>query len=366
VLFLKSLFCLTGSDNRRRFIAIHLTCYFLFATASSVLSFSGLLSLLALCIFVGIASFSTKRRLNDANLNTKWLLAPTVSFLIIGLIIIISDHSASYWLLFFPILTSALLTTYKSQKNNHIFGYYGNVDLSSYIKKESYQNQTRIEPTFNHNTTGLSQSIVNQGVSSTFVENTKGSENSNKQPEHDIGEAIRLKLFNNKNAVLTLTTLAILVIMAMVLTSVISSSGDEDVTPLKNEIANEVPSQQDSLHEVTLPDNFSLSISSFNGVTIKWQGDASNDDFLWQQLTAQGDKSCMAITYNNNEMIRTLNVIQKDNGDYLARFSPLDTKVIIRNIAKKSSFTLCGYKFSLKGSQSILGKHRFYSEFIVD
>jgi hypothetical protein len=291
----------------------------------------------------------------------NWLLAPAGSFFIAGLIIIISGYAASYWLLFFPFVISTLLTTYKSQKNNHILGYCGTVDLSGYTRKENHDHEKRIEPTFNSDGAEHSQSSTYQDESNSFVQRRQISKDS------DIGEAIRLKLFNNKNAVLTITILTLLVIMAMSLTSITSSSNkDESTTQPNPEISTTTKSTSGFLHEVTLPDNFSLFVSPFNGITIKWEGDATNTDILWEQLTAQGDKSCMAITYNNGENVRTLNVIKENSGDYLANFSPLDTKVLIKNIANRSRFTLCGYEFSLKGSQSVLGKHSYYSKFTTN
>jgi len=367
VLLLKSLFCFTGSDNRHRFIAIHLSCYFLFAIVSSILSSNGLLSFLVLCLFASTSTLSTKRRLNDIPLKANWLITYTCSFLIAGLIIIMSDHSSSYWLLLFPLAISTLLMTYKSEKNNHIFGYDGDIDLTGYIKQGSYQDQLRIEPTFNQDDVAHSHTSLNKNNSSVYIQSEKTGKNPNVQPEGDIGEVIRLKLLNNKHAVLALTIFLFIAIILMMRTSDTSSfDNTENSISGKSEIAPETQSKQDFQHEVTLPDNFSLSISSFKGITVKWQGDETSEDFIWQQLTAQGDETCMAITYNNGKAIRTLNVIQTNNGDYLANFSPLDTKEIINNIAIRNSFTLCGYKFSLKGSQSILGKHSYYSNFITN
>jgi hypothetical protein len=369
VLLLKSLFCLTGSDNRLRFIAIHLICYFLFTVFSSVLSFSSLLSFFALLFFVSVSTLSTKRRLNDADLNINWLIAPAGSFLIAGLIILMSGYNASYWLLTFPLVISTFLMTYKSQKSNHILGYCGIVDLSSYVRSKSTNHEKRIEPTFNNTDVEHSQSSNYQDDNYTFAQRNDVSTNSNFKSDYDIGESIRLKLFNNKNAVLTILILTLLVIMAMFLTSILSSSNkdeDENTTQQNNEIVNDTQPKSTLLHEVTLPDNFSLLVSSFNGIIIRWEGDTTDNPFIWQQLTAQGDESCKVITYNNGEMIRTLTVTHENNGDYFAKFSPLDTKVLIRNLAIRSSFTLCGYKFSLKGSQSTLGKHSYYSKFIVD
>jgi len=367
VLLLKSLFCLTGSDNRYRFIAIHLSCYFLFVIASSLFSFNALLSFLVLCLFVGISTFSTKRRLNDANLKTNWLFAYTGSFLIASFVIVMSASSISYWLLLFPFAITTFLMTFKSKNNNHIFGYYGDIDLSSYVKQENYQNQMRIEPTFNQDGVAHSHTSNHENNSSAFVYSKKIAKDSNIQLDSDIGEIIRLKLLNNKNTVLAVTIMLFIVITLLTLPSLTTSfDNDENTLSHTNEIPSATQSKNDLLHEITLPDNFSLFISSFNGITLKWQGDETSEIYLWQQLTAQGDETCTAITYNNGKAIRTLNVTQANNGDYLANFSPLDTKVIINNIAARNSFTLCGYEFSLKGSQSILGKHRYYSTFITN
>ncbi|MFT6900481.1 MAG: hypothetical protein ACJAXS_000643 [Colwellia sp.] len=366
MLFLKSLFCLTGSDNRSRFIAIHFSCYLLFAIFSAVFSFSSLLSFLVLSLFASICTLSTKRRLNDANLSIAWLLAPTGSFLIAGLIIIISDYTPSYWLLLLPLIISTLLMTYKSQKNSHILGYCGSVDLSGYVKKQgSFLNKQRIEPTFNQNGVDHSKVNTHQDTRQTFVDNAKVSAEAHKQSSDDFGEAIRLKLFNIKNKTLTLSILISLALVSIIFAAVSSLLNDEQrITPDKSDKTPSVGLKQTLLHKITLPDNFSLSVSAFDGITIKWQGTAIQDGFLWQQGTAQGDNTCQAITYDNGDMIRTLDVIQVDKGDNLASFSPLDTKVIVKNIAIRSSFILCGYTFSLKGSQSILGKHRYYSTYL--
>lgn len=365
MLLLKSLFCFTGLDNRRRYIVIHTSSYFLFALISSILSSSILLSFITLCFFVSLSTFSTKRRLKDANLNKSWLYPPAISFIIAGLIIMFTGHSTSYWLLLFPLAVSTLLMTYKSQNyNNYILGYCGDIDLSDYIKEENHQ--IRIEPTFNQGDINNSQENAYRDEDSVFSQNINSPKMATSQSANDIGEAIRLKLFNHKNAFLTIVILILLVFMAMVLTSVIStSSEDNNIITDDNEI-EKVQLQQDRLHNVSFPDDFSLFVSPFDSITIKWQGDSTSKVFLWQQLTAQGDKSCKAINFNDGKMIRTLKVVQENSSDYLASFSPLDTKTIIKNIAIRGSFSLCGYKFSLKGSQSVLGKHSYYSTFIAN
>jgi len=366
VLLLKSLLCFTGFDNRRRFIFIHISSYFLFIITSAIFSLSNALAIVFLIIFTCLCTFSTKRRLNDADLNKNWIYAPGLSFLFAGLIIIFTGYSTSYWLLLFPLMTSALLTTYKSVGGkDYILGYSGKVDLSAFIKKDTSSNASRIEPTFNKTEAfNDDNNIFAQRKNSVTVQtNTPKTASFS---GNDIGEAIRLKLFNHKNALFTVSAVVLIVIMAMISTSVISTSGKKDNNLIDDtrDIALENQPLLKNSHQVTLPDDFSLFVSSFDGITIKWQGDAPPEEELWQQLSAQGDKSCKEIDFNNGEKIRTITVRQDNNSDYLASFSPLDTELIIKNIAFRGSFSLCGYQFSLKGSQSVLGKHEYYSTFI--
>lgn len=367
MLLLKSLLCFTGFDNRRRFIFIHISSYFLFILTSALFSSNSLLAIIFLCLVICLCTFSTKRRLNDANLNKSWLYAPALSLFISGIIIIFTGYSTSYWLLLFPLMISALLTTYKSTGNkNYIIGYYGKVDLSPLIKQGSPLNRGRIEPTFNQTDTLRNDNLISSDEEYSANLHINNSQSANTSVGSDIGEAIRLKLFNHKNAFLTLSAVVLLVIMAMIITSVISTSGENDINLPSNNV--EVKAESQSLlarsHQVTLPDDFSLFVSPFGGITVKWQGDTISEQYLWQQVSAQGDKSCKAIDFNNGDKIRTLSVKQENGSDYLANFSPLDTKEIIKNVAFRGSFSLCGYQFSLKGSQSILGKHDYYSNFI--
>jgi Ca2+/Na+ antiporter len=365
VLFLKSLFCFTGSDNRQRFIIINAICYFLFTIFSAIFSSSNLICFLILCFFACLCTFSTKRRLNDANLNKNWLYAPTISFLFSGLIVILTNSTISYWLLLLPFFISTLLMTYKSPSSKkYILGYCGNIDLSAYIKVNSDANQMRIEPTFDQSEISRPQENIHDDRHAEINQSFNHHEHQTNESNADIGEAIRLRLFSHKNAVITLFAFVSLIIMAMILTTIISSSNTDNISKVGTEVPPLTQSQQPRLHEVKLPDNFSLFVSSFDAITIKWQGDETNEYFLWQQLTAQGDESCMGIVFNNDELFRTLTVVQENGSDYLASFSPLDAKSIIKNIAVRGSFSLCGYKFSLKGSQSVLGKNSYYSEFI--
>jgi hypothetical protein len=117
-----------------------------------------------------------------------------------------------------------------------------------------------------------------------------------------------------------------------------------------------------------MPDNYTLYLSEHQGITINWQADEVSNTLLWSQLTAQGDESCKQISFNKGEPIRTLTVQVENttgtNNDYFASFSPLDSKTLIQALAFRGNFTLCGYDFSLKGSQAALGKNELYAQWV--
>jgi hypothetical protein len=116
---------------------------------------------------------------------------------------------------------------------------------------------------------------------------------------------------------------------------------------------------------VSFPDNFSLLLSQHHGLIINWQADSSDNEKIWELQNAQGDKSCKEITFNNGKKTRTTDVVAENREQYFANFSPLDTESLLQEIAFRDYFTLCGYKFSLKGSQAILGKHIEYARMVA-
>lgn len=119
-------------------------------------------------------------------------------------------------------------------------------------------------------------------------------------------------------------------------------------------------------NKVTLPDNFSVMTTKYQGVVIGWQGNVSNQSSLWNIFNAQGDSSCQNVTFNRDDQFPILEVKVENNEHYFAYFSPTVTSEIIKAIALRSTFKLCGYEFSLKGSQATLGKNPYYSDFLLN
>lgn len=172
-------------------------------------------------------------------------------------------------------------------------------------------------------------------------------------------------ILTTKNIKITVITLLV-IIMITAGVSLFSSSNDslddENNKALGNQTKTTTADVYERNHKITFPDNFSLYASQYGGLTIHWQGEITTLSSVWHIAKAQGDKNCQAIHFNNGEKYAVVNIIVENSLDYFANFSPLDSSKIAKALAFRGSFTLCGYKFSLKGSQALLGKHSYYSD----
>jgi uncharacterized membrane protein YhaH (DUF805 family) len=324
--------------------------------------------MLVLCSSTYLAA--TRRRLNDAHLHNSWILAPAGSFLVTGFFIVFTGYNSSYWLLLIPLLMMVVLLTYptKSQRR-YILGYHGPVNLSDFqqLKKTNSRNNQRIEPTMN--SVNINQSSNKKNDYSPLADNSPNAPSTthanhfsdNSQDKVELAESIRLALFSKKNSQLTIALISFLLVLAFIISMLFAKP-----TPAENPVGHTSEIQKivkEFQHQITLPDNFSIMIAADNAIVIQWQASVEDNLNVWALGTAQGDKSCKSIEFTKEEMIRTYSVSTLDN-KYYAYFSPLDTKALIKNIAFKNKFSLCGYNFSLKGSQARLGKSPFYANSI--
>jgi len=359
VTLLKSLFCQKGKDNRSRYAVINTVAYVSFIALSLIFSNSSLLLIFSLLISVYTSSLTTLRRLNDSILKQKWFFTPAVSFLIFGLLIVTTQLSIFYWLLLLSAISSSVLLTYPSKKQiAYIYGYHGPINIIKRSSGNTYQQRAanRVEPTIVHNEL-LSTKNLSEQSTSTSVHNAELPAFNEGQ---DIGEVIRI--YTLKHRVLFATVFALFLVT--IISGYFYSQSNQAVFSEPNNEINDKQKIPTRLHAINLPDNFSIMLSEFKGVIISWQGDTNEKSQFWSQASAQGDSSCQSITFNNGDDVRTLSVISNETGEFYANFSPLDTKSIVNNVAFRGKFTLCGYSFSLKGSQAVLGKHKIYSELI--
>nr|WP_243886079.1 hypothetical protein [Shewanella algae] len=118
--------------------------------------------------------------------------------------------------------------------------------------------------------------------------------------------------------------------------------------------ATEIAAETSDRVTVRLPDSFSLSLDG-DLLRMSWLGYTDAPGPLWDLATAKGDRRCAELVFNNGTGYRPMSVVIGDNGKVEAAFSPLDSQVIVQDMARRGSVKLCGYDFSLKGSQAALG-----------
>jgi hypothetical protein len=116
--------------------------------------------------------------------------------------------------------------------------------------------------------------------------------------------------------------------------------------------------------KVTFPDGFELVLYG-DILAFRWLGDDGEAHDLWRLDTAKGDKRCSELVFNNGSKYRPLQVGLLSDSATEAKFSPLDTQAIINDIALRGSVKICGFNFSLNGSQSALGQNSRFSDFLT-
>ena len=381
--FIKSLFCLQGFDNRSRFFTIYSTIFILFIILTPIFSNNIILYIVSITLLTLVLSFSVLRRLNDAKLDKKWLLAPTLTFIIVATVIVFTDFNNNYYLLIIPILSSAALLTYRSSRQlNYILGYFGPIDMSEYQAEndQCINSKLRIEPT-----------VINTplDIDDTFQSTTQQHEALNNSDEYkldernrakikqksDLGEIIRLQLLNNKKVQFILLGIVGITLIIVIVFQLVEYLNKPNVRLRQDNLTQQFGNTKkisQRNNPLPMPDNYTLYLSKDNGLIINWIADEVQQSTLWSQKTAKGDVSCQAISFDKGESIRTL-LVQVEHTDingtnsntsYYANFSPLDSEVLIKALAFRNNFALCGYHFSLKGSQAVLGTNEQYGQWL--
>jgi hypothetical protein len=407
-----TLFCFKGFDNRLRFLLCALASIIGFVLLSKVFSNSPVFVAITLLLTSIVLALSSRRRLRDANHLSAIQILPSILLLVYGFLTLVINNNYIDYLFIAPLLSVVYFLSYPTHPNNHkieyIFGYAGPIDLSIYkkISNTSASSNKRIEPklvSLSSEQDLLTEelqwdAVVNQGVSKNnnsndlYLQTDKEfngvtcqadinndiSSHKSVQPEQytfkNLSTTLHSYWLNNSKLRLSVIVTLLLIFGFILINAVISA-----FTPSK-ELNSEADSKNIQTQAVTnkinainiidkqyllaMPDNFNLYLSQYQGLIIHWQADESNVNQLWSQLSNQGDKSCQQITFNRGKSIRPLSVNVENSNDYFANFSPLDTAELIKALAFRADFSLCGYNFSLKGSQALLGKHNQYALFL--
>lgn len=112
-----------------------------------------------------------------------------------------------------------------------------------------------------------------------------------------------------------------------------------------------------------MPDSYWLWMTK-GALTIRWQGDETAPGRVWDYATAEGDGSCAELVFNDDSAYRPYRVEVEADSYFMANFSPMDTEIIIKQLARRGSFALCGYDFSLKGSTQALKSQSYFEWYL--
>jgi len=354
---LKSLFCLQGKDNRERFIIIQLATALAFILLNVLAPNSTAFLLVVALILTTMSGLSVKRRQHDAKINKLALYAPTLMFLGLSIATALSDSMMMVLSMLVPVIGQLYLFTYKGSESTSRYqlGYYGPIDLGQSQPNYQQKSVNRVEPTL---AGGHSSSEFTPSIEVPVTEHTNEIHS-----EDDWGEKLRDTLTAHKVKLLIASGAALFLIIAIIAINLLTSTTEQTetvVTPIE-QLATTTYEQNNI---VTLSDGFEISSNQYQGINITWQADETLREELWNIAHAEGDESCKALTFNNKQTIRTAQVLVENQTGYVAVFSPLDSHELINQLAKRGSFKLCGYDFSLKGSQAALGKVRYYGELL--
>jgi len=386
VLLLKSLICIQGYDNGRRFLLINLSSYFLLLILNPLLNQANIVMLLLVFITIPILIASSIRRINDAGFSAHLAIIPPSIFILSTVILSYVESNSRWAILLLSVITTLTFTTISNariRRNHHYnLGYSGPV--KAFVNEQIEKQSSRIEPTITAQQSSIDTSDLVDTSSSTdilasisasepmtddlqqkplFNQSQSTAENS---PLNKINWEQQFSQWIISNKKMALALISFLTIL--ILTIIIFSS--EPQTEDSIEIKPAIPQQKQRLNKIEMPDQFWIMLDKFDSLTIGWEGDyKSGTDYetgknYWSAATGIGDKDCINLNFILGEKLRALNVKVKNNSDYYADFSPVDTLTIIQSIANKDRFRLCGYEFTLKGTGKLLRANKKYSSYL--
>jgi len=333
------------------------------------MSHAVIILVLLLIVTSPIIATSSMRRIHDAGFATPLAAIPLVVFWInlFGLTYI--EHPARWVLVIFAFFTSIIVGTISNarvRRNKHYqMGYNGPVDL--FVKEPVVLHKERIEPT-----------IAGQKVTESYTEDLLSSQSHQQFDKNSPDESLAENHSNHWEQKLgqwlteNKKTSAISILSLLIVTFLILSLTSNEETEQQPVAVEEKPVEfvKQRLNKIEMPDQFWIMLDQNDALTIAWEGDFKTESQLgekgsyWSAATGKGDKDCVELEFALGEKFRSLLVTVKNGGDYYADFSPVDSQIIIRSIAGKDRFKLCGYEFTLKGTRSLLRKNDTYIKYL--
>ena len=405
-MLLRSLLCTQGHDNGPRLLALSCVSYFLTTLAASIHTNLGLVLGLVLILFVTLSSL---RRIRDTA-SPYWMVLLVI--LPLALFVLLLNLDVSVLLLVVNAVLGIALSSFvaglKSTKaREYSHGYQGPAQdehgLSRTVKARVEPN-VRIEPMLssyeqNHHeshleastsgvkggnpsssiTHGLDSAHSSYSESKHFDSNNIESESGDGKQEASSQPSLESKLnellatwseFASKQKLWLGVSASVLVVVCLVVALWFDASSTDMEADVANQEASQDAVESNKLErvQVKLPDGFALVLESNHlgeeTLVMRWLGDEGVAERLWSLADARGDKRCAHLTFNDGSQYRPMQVDLLADSATEARFTPLDTQKIIKDMARRGSVKLCGYNFSLKGSQAALGRELKFADIL--
>lgn len=326
-------------------------------------------------VSITIMMFSTAiRRCRDCGSNSKVAWGYAV-LAILSFSMILSFESLSLYLLVLLPMTLGIWLYSKPSKgrNRYTLGYFGPIDLAAVAHDpltETKSISSRIEPSLFGETDNdaYENSGINVNATAQFdnqrAENTQATSSEiESNNHHPFAKLLNEWLLSNRMlAIACAIGVTLLVVILSLLPLILPSESEqsiEQVTQLSNQQPITVVERTNLLE---MPDDFYLLLDSNDVLILHWKADLIKTGEIWSLATAKGDETCSVIEFNKGDTVRTTSVVVEGKGSYYANFSPLDAEKVVKLLAKRGSFGLCGYNFSLKGSQKALNSNPMYSD----
>lgn len=363
-----ALFCLVGRDNGQRFAVISGLVFFVLLLAAVLLGSTAALYVVGL-LLLPILGLTSYRRLRDSG-KTPRLIALTLAPFILVLLTLV--HIDSVMLLLTFMVFAALAIGYIAilpsiSKANYRQGYSGPIKMVD--RAVAKGSRVRVEPTLSASEGDHEAATTTFSNSETDFEaefaNGKATESAAQGASLNSNSFINIQRWLMANQKMAFSAGAFLLV-SMLLLSIWSLVPSDNATAAEQdgtaiEQITKAPAVERQM--TTLPDGFSLVLED-DVLIVRWLGETGTPTTLWSLATAKGDRTCAALKFNNGTEYRPVEVdLLADTGTE-ARFSPLDTKAIIVDMARRGNVSLCGYNFSLKGSQAAIGKVAAFATYL--
>ncbi|QIZ76710.1 hypothetical protein [Ferrimonas lipolytica] len=335
---MRTLVCSRGHDSALRTVSIQIALLIVLLLVSGLFYNTGIAQVavaIVTILLLPIAYLAGVRRLNQAKrpLMHAWLLVAAWTIVAVAQLL---SSVYGWWSLIAPIAATAyfawLPVVKKSGRSS--LGYSGPAN------QQPHNRPGRVEPSM-HN------QQANAAVSVDWDQLPASSFEFSKLVSSAVPILQRHWKWLAGGAVVT-----IMIAMVSIWVKQVSTESLENPEPVAA-VAEPTTSAPEFEAKVVLPDSFQLLLQN-DMLMISWPGDAAPKGELWSLLSAEGDRSCAAATFNNGDSFRPVKVDVWVDDIYFAYFSPLDTADIVFDVAMRGSFTLCGYDFSLQGSMKPL------------